>query len=108
MIYTLCRNDSDEEDVPFFTMDAASKVKDKDIDHMKMNVKANPEALHPRGIEPGSHPSHQFRYDEDQVSDYSAVTAPYPPPPPEPRSSNGNGPMQPSQEALQRLAGILI
>jgi len=98
-------NDSDEEDVPFFTMDAASKVKDKDIAHMKMNVKANPEALHPRGIEPGSHPSHQFRYDEDQVSDYSAVTAPYPPPPPEPRSSNGNGPMQPSQEALQRLAG---
>jgi len=102
------RNDSDDEDVPFFTMDAASKIKDKDIAIMKMNVKANPEALHPRGIEPGSHPSHQFRYNEDEASvepEYSAVTAPYPPPPPQPRSSNGDGQLQPSQEALQRLAG---
>lgn len=98
-------NDSDDEEVPFFTMDAAAKMKDKDIASIKMNVKANPEALHPRGIEPGSHPSHQFRYDEDKASEYSEVTAPYPPPPPEPRSANGTGQMQPSQEALQRLAG---
>ena len=46
------------------------------------------------------------RYDEDAPPDYSSVTAPYPPPPPDPRSANDDQDhLQPSQEALQRLAG---
>ena len=44
------------------------------------------------------------RHDGDDFDSYSAVTAPYPPPPPEPRSED-DGYIQPSQEALQRLAG---
>ena len=44
------------------------------------------------------------RHDGDDFDSYSSVTAPYPPPPPEPRSKD-DGYIQPSQEALQRLAG---
>ena len=58
-------NDSDDEDVPFFTVDAA-KIQEKSAQNpnlkMSVTVTANPEALHPRGIKPGSHPSHQYRY----------------------------------------------
>lgn len=102
-------NDSDDEDVPFFTVDAA-KIQEKSMQNpnlkMSVTVTANPEALHPRGIKPGSHPSHQYRYDEDQQPvKYSSVTAPYPPPRPEPQSSHHDDHLQPSQEALQRLAG---
>ena len=46
------------------------------------------------------------RYDEDeQPVEYSSVTAPYPPPRPKPQSSHHADHLQPSQEALQRLAG---
>jgi hypothetical protein len=44
------------------------------------------------------------RHDGDDFDSYSSVTAPYPPPPPQPRSKD-DGYIQPSQEALQRLAG---
>ena len=44
------------------------------------------------------------RHDGDDFDSYSSVTAPYPPPPPEPRYKD-DGYIQPSQEALQRLAG---
>ncbi len=71
------------------------------LSSMTLSVKSNPEAAHPRGIEPGSHPSHQFRYDEDlAVATSSSVTAPYPPvqgPSMRPQSSN--------QEILEQLAG---
>lgn len=102
------QNDSDdEEEVPFFTMGAA-KMEEKSLvtnkNNLRMSVKANPEAFHPHGLKRGSHPSHQFRHDGDDFDSYSAVTAPYPPPPPEPRSED-DGYIQPSQEALQRLAG---
>ena len=56
------KNDSDdEEDVPFFTMDQKKSERNEQKSSMSLSVKANPEASHPRGIHPGSHPSHQFR-----------------------------------------------
>ena len=73
-----------------------------------MTVKSNPDAAHPKGIEPGSHPSHQYRYqEEEQVVDYGPATAPYPPPPPVagPSAGNSNHDLLANQEALERLAG---
>lgn len=98
-------NGSDDEeesaDVPFFTMDSASQQKsDQASSSGSIQVKANPDAFHPRGITKGSHPSHQFMYNEDQ-EEYSSVTAPYPPPMP----SSSSASYDPSAEALERLAG---
>ena len=74
-----------------------------------MTVKSNPEAAHPKGIEPGSHPSHQYRYQEHVESgqvDYGPATAPYPPPMPAgPSAGNSNDDLLANQEALERLAG---
>ena len=107
-------NDSDDEesDVPFFTMGQQqdTKIKFKSPSFTSstssVTVKSNPEAAHPRG----SHPSHQYRYQEHVESgqvDYGPATAPYPPPPPMagPSAGNSNHDLLANQEALERLAG---
>ena len=97
------KDDNEEEDVPFFSMDHATNSSTASVSSVSLSVNANPEASHPRGIQPGSHPSHQFRYQED--SDYGPATAPYPPPPPGPSRSKQDQDLMENEEALERLAG---
>ena len=77
--------DSDDEDVdmPFFTMDAEKNQFKAPLPSASfLTVKSNPEAQHPRGFAPGSHPSHQFLFQEEAEESYGPATAPYPPPAP--------------------------
>ena len=113
-------SDDEESDVPFFTMGQQQDTKIKfkspsfssstNSTSSSLTVKSNPDAAHPKGIEPGSHPSHQYRYQEHVESgqvDYGPATAPYPPPPPVagPSAGNSNHDLLANQEALERLAG---
>ena len=95
----------DGTEVPFFSLDAskssASAVAVSSVS--SLSVKSNPEASHPRGIQPGSHPSHQFRYQEDL--DYGPATAPYPPPAPGPSRSKRDQDLLDNEEEIERLAG---
>jgi hypothetical protein len=61
--------DSDDEDTPFFTMDSkyeedmsSSPVSSIAAASSGMSVNAKPDTFNPRGLAPGTHPSHQFRY----------------------------------------------
>ena len=112
-------SDDEESDVPFFTMGQQQDTKIKfkspsfssstNCTSSSLTVKSNPDAAHPKGIEPGSHPSHQYRYQEHVESgqvDYGPATAPYPPPMPAgPSAGNSNDDLLANQEALERLAG---
>ena len=97
----------DETEVPFFSLEASKSSSSSSAAAVSsvpsLSVKANPEASHPRGIQPGSHPSHQFRYQEDL--DYGPATAPYPPPAPGPSRSKRDQDLLNNEEALERLAG---
>ena len=98
------QSDDEDEDVPFFSLDKPqSDVKSSTASSgvSRLSVKSNPDASHPRGIQPGSHPSHQFRYNEDL--EFGPATAPYPPPPPQPSSSKQD--LMDNEEAIERLAG---
>lgn len=81
------QNDSDDEEVPFFTM-SNEKLEAPSTSDISVKVKSNPETSHPR-IKPGSHPSHQYRVTDADL-EYSSVTAPYPPPPPSASSGKTN------------------
>ena len=93
----------DGTEVPFFSLDAskssASAVAVSSVS--SLSVKSNPEASHPRGIQPGSHPSHQFRYQEDL--DYGPATAPYPPPAPGPSRSKRDQDLLDNEEEIDTV-----
>ena len=60
-------SDDEESDIPFFTMDSKKESFKTPLPNplslpssSSVTVRSNPEAAHPKGIEPGSHPRYGF------------------------------------------------